>query len=148
MKKILLSLTAAAALAAAAAAPAAAQTWNGQDNYGQREHSQRDFGRDNHGQRNHAGAQRAGGYIDGLEWKIQQAARQGRIARGEARQLLAELRQVQPLAWKVQTGRANGWERQRLDRTVNRIERAVSGHARNGRGDRDYGYGYGDQYRR
>jgi opacity protein-like surface antigen len=139
MKKILLSLTAVAALAAAAA-PAAAQSWRGQDGYAQR-------GYDNH-QRGYGGSQLTTRYVDGLQWKIQNAANQGRISRGEARSLTAELRSVQPLTWKVQTGRASGWERQRLERTVSRIDQAVSSYARYDRGHRDYGYGYGDQRRR
>jgi opacity protein-like surface antigen len=131
MKKMLLSLTAAAALAAAAA-PAAAQDWRGQ----------------NDGYRNdrpYAGAQRNNA-LTGLEWKIDNAAREGRLSRSEARNLLSELRQVQPIAWKVQAGRATSWERQRLERVVNRIERAT--YARYDRRDgRDYGQGYG-QHRR
>jgi opacity protein-like surface antigen len=143
MKKILLSLTAVAALAAAAA-PAAAQTWRGQDGYDQRGYDQRGYDH----QRGYGGAHLTTGYVDGLQWKIRKAANEGRISRGEARGLMAEFRQVQPLAWRVQNGQASGWERQRLERTVNRIEQAVSGYARNDRPDRDYGYGYGDQRRR
>jgi hypothetical protein len=128
MKKILLSLTAVAALATAAA-PAAAQTWRGQDN--------------SYNNRPYAGAQRNNA-LSGLEWKINAASREGRISRGEARNLLNELRQLQPIAWRVQAGRASGSERQRFERTVNRIERATSGYARNDRHNgRDYGQGYG-----
>jgi hypothetical protein len=132
MKKILLSLTAVAALAAAAA-PAAAQSWRGQDSYAQR---------------GYGGSQLSTGYVDALEWKIQNAVNEGRISRGEGRSLMAEFRQVQPLAWRVETGRASGWERQRLQRAVTRIDQAVSSYARYDRGGRDYGYGYGDYRRR
>lgn len=126
MNKTLLSLTAAAALMAAAA-PAAAQDWRGQN--------------DGYNSRPHAGAQR-NNLLTGLEWKIDNAAREGRLSRAEARNLMGELRQVQPIAWKVQAGRATSWERQRLDRVVNRIERAT--YARYDRRDgRDYGQGYG-----
>ena len=79
-------------------------------------------------------------YVDSLEWKINNAAREGRISWGEARSLLAEFRQVQPLAWRVQTGQANDWEYRRLSNTVNRIEQAVNG-SRYGYNNRyDYGY--------
>ena len=124
MKKILLSLTAAAALAAAAA-PAAAQDWRG--------HHDRGY---SHGGQNYTG------YVDGLEWKIRNAADHGVISRGEARELLREFRSVQQIAWRVQTGAASGWERQRLDRTIARIESAVNRPSRYARGryDRDDRY--------
>lgn len=138
MKKILIALAATTALAAAAA-PAAAQSWRGDNDH-------RDF-RDNG--RGHATSQRTTGYVDGLEWQINNAVQERRISRGEGRQLLADLRQVQPLAWKVQTGRASGWERQRLERTVSRIQEAVNDRGRRDRRDnRDYGSGYGRDYRR
>lgn len=127
MNKILLSVAAAAALATAAA-PAAAQSWD------------RDHGR------SYAGARHTTGAVDGLEWKIRNAANEGRITRGEARELMGELRAVQPLAWRVETGQASRWERQRLNQAVNRIERAVNTYRRADRYDRDdreYGYGYG-----
>lgn len=127
MNKILLSVAAAAALATAAA-PAAAQSWD------------RDHGR------SYAGARHTTGAVDGLEWKIRNAANEGRITRGEARELMGELRAVQPLAWRVETGQASRWERQRLSQAVNHIERAVNTYRRADRYDRDdreYGYGYG-----
>lgn len=135
MKKILLSVAAAAALATAAA-PAAAQSWD------------RDHGRA------YAGARSTSGEVDGLEWKIRNAVNEGRISRGEARELMGELRAVQPLAWRVETGQASRWERQRLNQAVNRIERAVNTYRRADRYDRDdrhdrdardYGYGYGSR---
>jgi hypothetical protein len=112
MKKILLSLAATAALAAAAA-PAAAQPWRGHD--------------DVHGQMTTS-------YVDGLQWKIDNAVRERRISWNEARELKAELRQAQPIAWRVQTGQAGYRERQRLDRIVSRIESAVNRYAMNERG--------------
>ena len=112
MKTILLSLTAAAALAAAVS-PAAAQP------YGY--HPAPVY------------SQATTGFVDGLDWKITDAAREGRISWPEARDLRAQLRQVQPIAYRVETGRANGWERQRLDRTVARIESALHSYARNDR---------------
>ena len=66
---------------------------------------------------------------------MSEAARNGLIGRNEARRLKDDLRQVKPLAWKVQNGRANGWERQRFDSTVSRVELAVNRAARNDRDD-------------
>jgi hypothetical protein len=129
MKKILIALAATTALAAAAA-PAAAQPWRG-------DHVQ-----------SHRG-QLTTAYVDSLQWKIGNAVDERRISRQEARELRDLLREVQPLAWRVQTGRASGWERQRLERAVDRIESAVTRYARNDRRDhRDYGYGYGRDSRR
>jgi hypothetical protein len=124
MKKILISLAATAAVAAAAV-PAAAQPWRGDHSY--------------------AGSQLNTSYVDGLEWKINNAAQQRAISRGEQRQLLSELRRIQPIAWKVQTNRATWSERQRLEAGVARIESAVNRYARNDRYDR---YDRNDGWRR
>ena len=78
-------------------------------------------------------------YVDSLEWRINNAMHEGRISRSHARQLLRELRQIQPLAWRVQTGQASRWEFQRLSSGVNRIEQATNAYAWNGRYPR-YGY--------
>lgn len=78
-------------------------------------------------------------YVDSLEWRINNAAWEGRISRGQQRVLLRELRAVQPLAWRVETGQASGWEYRRLSEAVNRIEAATDTYARYGRYPR-YGY--------
>jgi len=65
------------------------------------------------------------GYVDSLDWKIRNAARQGRIDWGEARDLQNQLNQVKPLAYRYQTGQARQWEVNRLERTVDRIDREV-----------------------
>lgn len=85
------------------------------------------------------------GYVDSLEWRINEAARNRAISWGEARNLLGQLRQVQPLAWRVETGQASQWEYRRLTTTVSRIERATVGYASN-RYDRRDRYGYNDRY--
>jgi len=108
MKKILLSL-AALGLVATAAAPAAAQPWRG--------------GYD--GYRQPYEGRLTTAYVDSLDWKIRNAAREGRISWGEARELRGEFREVQPIAWRVETGQANRWETMRLQRTVDHIEWAV-----------------------
>jgi hypothetical protein len=121
MKKILLSLAAAGALAAAAA-PAAAQSWRGGPEAGRWDGYHQPYG-----------GRLTTGYVDSLDWKIRNAAREGRISWGEARELRGEFREVQPIAWRVQTGQASRWEAMRLQRTVDHIEWAVR------RGD---GYGW------
>jgi len=69
-------------------------------------------------------------YVDSLEWRINNAAQEGRISWGQARQLQRELRDVQPLAWRVQTGQASQWEHRRLSNAVNRIEAATNNYPR------------------
>jgi hypothetical protein len=60
-------------------------------------------------------------YVDSLDWKIQNAARHGRISWNEARDLQGDLNRVKPLAWRYQTGEARPFEINRLRRTVDRI---------------------------
>ena len=67
------------------------------------------------------------GYVDSLNWQIQNAAREGRINWREARALQNDLNQVKPLAWRYQTGQARQWEVDRLQRTVDRIDSEVRG---------------------
>ena len=132
MKKLLLSLAAAAAVASVAA-PASAQPW-------------RDYN-DGYRHQYQAPYRLTTPYVDGLNWKITNAAREGRISWRDARELRNELRAVQPIAWRMQTGQAGRWEAQRLDRVVSRIERAVDGRSYaygDYRGNRGYG-AYGDR---
>jgi hypothetical protein len=70
-------------------------------------------------------------YVDGLQWKINNAARQGMISWAEARDLRAELRSVQPIAYRVQTGQARPWEVRRLETVVNRIDGVTANYAYN-----------------
>jgi len=123
MKKLILSLAAVAAVGAAAA-PAAAQSYRDHGRYDQ------SYGRQYDSRLNTA-------YVDSLDWKIRNAAQERRISWDEARSLRSELRQVQPLAWRVQTGEARGWEVERLQRTVARVEQAVNRGSRYSRYDRD-----------
>ena len=109
MKNVLLSLAALAAVGAAAA-PAAAQPWRG-------DHARYE---------SYVPHRLTTSYVDSLEWKINNAAQEGRISWGEARELRREFRQVRPLAWRVQTGEARPWEVERLDRAVTHIEVAVN----------------------
>jgi len=95
-------------LTAAAAAPAMAQPWNYAPAYD---------------------APLTTSYVDSLHWRIDDAVRDGRMSPMEARRLHAELRRVQPLTWRVETGRASNMEFARLSRTVNRVEAAVNRYA-------------------
>ena len=108
MRKIVMSVIAAAAIVNAA--PALAQQWGAQP-----------WG----GERPYADSRLFTPHVDGLEWRINHAAEEGRISWGEQRRLMDEFKQVQPIAWRVQTGQASGWETERLARAVDRIERAV-----------------------
>src|SRR4051812_37042958 len=100
MKKLILSLAAVAALGAAAA-PAAAQGY-------------RDYGRYDQQYGNRYDNRLNTAYVDSLDWEISNAAQERRISWGEAQSLRNQLRQVQPLAYRVETGQARGWEAQRL----------------------------------
>src|SRR5579884_1331107 len=71
-------------------------------------------------------------YVDGEAWKIDNAARNGVISWGEARDLHNQLTSVQPLAWRVQTGQARPYEVRRLEMVVNRIDNLTSRYAYNG----------------
>jgi len=84
-----------------------------------------------------ASGQLTSGYVDSLEWRINNAAREGQISNRDARRLVADLRQIQgPMIYRVETGRANGWEVRRVQDTVARIEAATRGYAMNDRRDR------------
>jgi hypothetical protein len=79
-------------------------------------------------------------YVDSLEWRINNAAQEGRLSWPEARQLRAQLRQIQgPAIYRVETGRASQGEYRRVSNVVRRIEAATQGYARNERNER-YGY--------
>jgi hypothetical protein len=145
MKKILLSLAALGAVAAAAA-PAAAQDYGRYGRYG----GYGDYGRYGGYHQDYRTGRLTTPYVDSLDWKIVNAAREGRISWGEARDLRREFREVQPIAWRVQTGEARPWEVARLDRVVSRIEAAVGrgGYAwRGGYDGRRYGYDRDDWQR-
>lgn len=83
------------------------------------------------------------GHVDSLEWRINNAP----ISNGQRRALLREWREIQPLAHRVQTGRASRWEYNRLRTGVNRIEQATRHVSYDGdrRDRRDSRYGYNDR---
>ena len=72
-------------------------------------------------------------YINGLDWKISNAARQGRLSWRDARDLRAQLQDMKPLAWRVQSGRARPYEVNRLERFVNQVDSLTNGYAYNNR---------------
>jgi len=120
MKKILLSLAAVSALAATAA-PAAAQPWRG-DGY------HREISRG-----------------DALEMRIQRAQERGQLNWREARSLRENLRTAQHVEFRyARDGHLTGWERADLDHRYD----LIASRLRSERNDRDYGYGYGRDYRR
>ncbi|HEY8616361.1 hypothetical protein [Phenylobacterium sp.] len=78
------------------------------------------------------------GRYDALEWQLRRAADEGRIPWGQANALLEQWRVNQPLAWRVETGRASAWERDRVYRTMNRIENVLDRSQRYSRYDDRY----------
>lgn len=137
MKIFLLSLAAAAAVTGAAL-PASAQPWRDgghaeryDDRRGPGYDDQRGYGRRG-GYNDHLNS----GYVDGLFWKLDNAAREGRLSWGQANRLKADLRQVQELAYPVETGQASNWERRRLEQVVARIDQALYANPGYGRGRR------------
>jgi hypothetical protein len=72
-------------------------------------------------------------YVDGLDWKIQNAAQHGQISWRDARDLRGQLQAMKPIAWRVQTGAARPYEVNRLEQFVNRVDALTSGYAQNNR---------------
>jgi hypothetical protein len=101
MKSIAAFLTATAI--ALSALPVAAQSWNTPD------------------------GRSPTAYVDGLQWQIDTAAREGRISWQQHRWLQRDLNEAKPLAYKVETNTAAPWERDRLDRDVSEINRTING---------------------
>lgn len=58
--------------------------------------------------------------------RIRQGIRSGQVTRGEARRLLAEQRRIRMHErWAKRDGSVNRWERQRLNRELNRASRDI-----------------------
>ena len=119
LKKIIIASTAALAMTGAAAGVAQAQP--GRDYDRGYDHRFEERGPD------HRGDRLSTGYVDSLNWKIQAAAREGRISWREAHRLQDDLNQVKPLAWRYQNAQARRWEIDRLEQTVDRISQEVRG---------------------
>ena len=117
-----------ASLSALSALPASAQGW-----------------RDGRG--GYEGERLTGRY-DALEWQVRNAANEGRIPWGQANRLLDLWRVNQPLAWRVETGRASPRERRRVFAAMSRIEATLSRSQRYSRYDDRYGRDYDRGWRR
>ncbi|MDP3747449.1 MAG: hypothetical protein Q8Q88_10420 [Phenylobacterium sp.] len=133
MKKILLSLTAAAALTAAAV-PAAAQNYDGYRTY------ERSYDRYDHGDRydrgdRHDRSDRA----DRLKWRIERAFQRGDLGRQEAARLKGYVGAVENLADRYRRDGYTAAERHAIDRRYASVERRLRYESR------DYGYGYGER---
>ncbi|HEX3701490.1 MAG TPA: hypothetical protein VHV27_12550 [Phenylobacterium sp.] len=72
-------------------------------------------------------------YVDGLNWKITNAAQRGLISWPQARNLRAQVRSVHDISWRYQNGQARPGEVNRLAAVVNRVDSLTSGYAYNTR---------------
>ncbi|UTP40039.1 hypothetical protein M9M90_02375 [Phenylobacterium sp. LH3H17] len=146
MKKILLSLTAAAALTAAAV-PAAAQSYDGHRTYERTYERGYDGGdRYDRGNRYDGGDRydRGNRYerndrADRLQWRIERAERRGDLSYQEAARLRGYVQAVENLADRY---RRNGYttaERRAIEQRYASIEHRLR-QERN-----EYGYGYGER---
>ncbi|MCI3134415.1 hypothetical protein [Phenylobacterium aquaticum] len=78
-----------------------------------------------------------------LDARIEDGVRSGRLTWREARELRAEQRQIQRLAWRYRQDGMSGWERADLDRRFDHLSMRIRAESH----DYDrYGDGYG--YRR
>jgi hypothetical protein len=77
------------------------------------------------------------GFVDGLVWQIDEAARTGRISPDQRRWLLRRQSEAKPLAWKVETNTASWEDHRRLNDDITAIERTLNG----GQGYRGYQQG-------
>ncbi len=128
MKKILISLTAAAALTAAAV-PAAAQNYDGYRSY------ERGYDRGDRYDRR-AGDRRA----EQLQWRIERAQQRGDIGYQEAARLKGYVGAIANLADRYRRNGYTATERRAIADRYASVERRLRHESR------DYGYGYG--YRR
>jgi len=138
MKKILLSLTAAAALTAAAVpAAAAAQNYDGYRTY-ERSYDRYDGGdrydRYDRGDR-HDRSDRA----DRLQWRIERAERRGDLSYQEAARLKGYVQAVENLADRYRRNGYTAAERHAIEQRYASVERRLRYESR------EYGYGYGER---
>jgi len=61
-------------------------------------------------------------YVDGLEWKIQNARRSGQITADQAKTLTAQQRQLHALSWAYQSGTATAEQVKQLRAGVDEID--------------------------
>lgn len=106
MKKLIVSL-AIATSALIATAPASAQY-----------HGGRDYGRPGHGFRADNIHQR----LQRIEYRIDRNAQRGSLTRAEAFRLRGQANDIQRLAWRYGRDGLSGWERNDLNRRVDRLQ--------------------------
>lgn len=87
-----------------------------------------------------------GRQADRLDFRIDQGVRTGRLTRGEAARLYAELNWIAAAERRAARNGLSRYERQELDRRYDRLAWEVRREKRDD--DRRYGYGYRDGYRR
>lgn len=149
LKKIMAAALAVATLGAAA--PALADDHRRDDRWDRRDErwDRRDDRRDHRiDRRDHRWDDRAG-YVgrrgDRLDWRIDQGVRSGRLTRGEAARLYAELNWIASAERRASRNGLSRWEREEIDRRYDRLADRVRWEKRDGdrRFDDRYGYGYG-----
>ncbi|MES2897144.1 MAG: hypothetical protein V4759_13995 [Pseudomonadota bacterium] len=140
MKKILLSLTAAAALTAAAV-PAAAQSYDGYRTYERTYERGYDRGdRYDGGDRYDRGPRyERNDRADRLQWRIERAERRGDLSYQEAARLKGYVQAVENLADRYRRNGYTAAERHAIEQRYASVERRLR-HERN-----EYGYGYGER---
>lgn len=79
-----------------------------------------------------------------LDRRIDQGLRNGSLTRREAWRLRAEFRDIARLEARYRVNGLSGWERADLDRRFDQLSAQI----RYERRDNEYGYGYGNDYRR
>jgi hypothetical protein len=137
LKNIALIGASALAMTAASTTIAQAQPWHDHDRgYDQPRYEQR------------VDSRLTTANIDRLDARVGQAARYGQISWAMASHMRQDLHAVRPLAWRAETGRANGWEIRRLSDTVNRVDAQTDRYAANDRRDYRDHRDYRDDYRR
>jgi len=81
-----------------------------------------------------------------LDRRIDRGLETGQLTRREAWRLRQEFRDITRLEYRYRANGLSNWERADLDRRFDRLSAQIRWERRDG--DREYGYGYGDGYRR
>jgi hypothetical protein len=124
LKKIIIASSAALTMTGVAASIANAQPYR---YYGDRSYSDRYYGAGIEERRERRTDRLTTAFVDSLNWRVQNAAREGRINWREAQRLQNDLNSVKPLAWRYQNGQARQWEVDRLQQTVDRVTDELRG---------------------
>lgn len=135
MKKILISLTAAAALTAAAV-PAAAQNYDGYRHY-ERSYDRGHDRYDRDDRYDRGGRYERDSRAEQLQWRIERAHRRGDISYQEAARLKGYVGAVANLADRYRRNGYTAAERRAIAQRYASVERRLRHESR------EYGYGYG-----